>query len=77
MVKAIRNSVLILTFIIVAGSNILWGFMNSYLACGFALAASLTVGICIERVFVKRSHREMIRRHGRDSCPADEQQPGP
>lgn len=74
--NAFRNMVMAITFVVVAGSNILWNFMNSYIACGLALAASVTAGFCIERAFIERSHREMIRLHGADWHSAEDQQPG-
>ncbi|MDH2348366.1 hypothetical protein [Bradyrhizobium sp. SSUT77] len=66
MVKAFRNTVMAPVFIVVAGSNILWNFMNSDIACGLALAASVSAGFCVERAFVERSRREMIRLYGVD-----------
>ncbi|MCD9824403.1 MULTISPECIES: hypothetical protein [Bradyrhizobium] len=76
VVKAIRNTVMALTFVGVAGSNMFWNFMNDYIACGLALAASVTAGLCVERVFIERSRREMIRLHGADWHSAEDQQPG-
>ncbi len=76
MVKTVRSAVMVLTFLVVAGCSILWDFMNSYVAAGLALAASITAGFCVERVFIKRSHREMIRRHGADWHSAEDQQHG-
>ncbi|AJA65766.1 putative membrane protein YccC [Bradyrhizobium huanghuaihaiense] len=76
MVKAIRNTVMALTFVGVAGSNMFWNFMNDYIACGLALAASVTAGFCVERVFIERSRREMIRLHGADWHSAEDRQPG-
>ncbi|SDI97496.1 hypothetical protein SAMN05216338_103521 [Bradyrhizobium sp. Rc2d] len=73
MVGAIRNTVMALTFIVVAGSNIFWNFINSYVACGLALAASVASGFCVERAFINRSHREMIRLHGVDLHSVEDQ----
>ncbi|SFQ05076.1 hypothetical protein SAMN05216330_11446 [Bradyrhizobium sp. Ghvi] len=73
MVTACRNTVMALTFIVVASINILWD-MNSYVACGLALGASVAAGFCFERASVKWSHREMVRLHGADwSSPKDQQ----
>ncbi|MGY4627324.1 hypothetical protein ACVWY3_005080 [Bradyrhizobium sp. USDA 4486] len=66
MVKAFRDTVMGLTFVVVAGSNIIWSLLDDYVACGLALAASVAAGFCVERAFIKRSHREMIRQHGAD-----------
>ncbi|MDA9393080.1 hypothetical protein WN73_21410 [Bradyrhizobium sp. CCBAU 45394] len=66
MVKAFRNTVMALTFVVLAGSNIIWNLLDDYVACGLAVAASVTAGFCVERAFINRSHREMIRRHGAD-----------
>ncbi|MBB4363062.1 RNase P protein component [Bradyrhizobium sp. CIR18] len=66
MAKAFRSTVMALTFVVVAGSNIIWSLLDDYVACGLALAASATAGFCVERAFIKRSHREMIRQHGTD-----------
>ncbi|WP_247554909.1 hypothetical protein [Bradyrhizobium sp. 138] len=55
--------------------QILWDFMNSYVACSLALAASVAAGFCVERAFIKWSHREMVRRHGADWNSANDQQP--
>ncbi|WP_439373077.1 hypothetical protein [Bradyrhizobium sp. DASA03120] len=74
MVKTFRNTVMVLTFLMVAGANILWDFVNTYIACGLALAASVTAGFCVERAFIKRSHREMIRVHGADWRTAKEEE---
>ncbi|MCP3367740.1 hypothetical protein [Bradyrhizobium cajani] len=73
MVKACRSTVMALTFIVVATINILWDFMNSYVACGLALAPSVAAGFCVERAFIKRSHREMVRRRGAAWNSANEQ----
>ncbi|TYL72210.1 hypothetical protein FXB38_39075 [Bradyrhizobium cytisi] len=62
-----------LTFVLVAGSDILWNFVNSYIACGLALAALITAGLCIERAFIERSRREMVRLHGADWDSAEDQ----
>lgn len=67
MVKTFRNTAMGLTFVVVAGSNIIWSLLDDYVACGLAVAASVTAGFCVERAFIKRSHREMIRQHGADS----------
>ncbi|MBB4423974.1 hypothetical protein GGD66_002518 [Bradyrhizobium sp. CIR48] len=66
MVKAFRNTIMALTFVVVAGSNIIWSLLDDYVACGLAVAASVTAGFCAERAFIKRSHSEMIRQHGAD-----------
>ncbi|KYK45212.1 hypothetical protein A1D31_35660 [Bradyrhizobium liaoningense] len=76
MVKACRNTVIALTFIVVVTINILWDFMNSYVACGLALAVSVAAGFCVERAFIKCSHRETVRREGADWSSANDQQPG-
>uniref|UniRef100_A0A7Z0Q8E1 Uncharacterized protein n=2 Tax=Bradyrhizobium barranii subsp. barranii TaxID=2823807 RepID=A0A7Z0Q8E1_9BRAD len=76
MVKATRNTVMALTFVGVAGSNMFWNFMNDYIACGLALAPSVTAGFCVERVFIEQSRREMIRLHGADWHSAEDRQPG-
>ncbi|WP_439396713.1 hypothetical protein ACRQ5Q_07315 [Bradyrhizobium sp. PMVTL-01] len=76
MVKAICNTVMTLTFVGVAGSNMFWNLMNDYFACGLALAASVAAGFCVERVFIERSRREMIRLHGADWHSAEDRQPG-
>ncbi|OPY95228.1 hypothetical protein A5906_09585 [Bradyrhizobium sacchari] len=73
MIRAIRNTVMALTFVVVAGGNILWDFVNSYIACGLALAASVVAGVCVERAFINRAHREMIRLHGVDWHSAEDQ----
>ncbi|MGY4509308.1 hypothetical protein [Bradyrhizobium sp. USDA 3650] len=64
MVKAFRNMVMALTFVGVAGCNMFWNFTNDDMACGLALAASVAAGFCLERIFIERSRREMIRLHG-------------
>ncbi|WP_245326706.1 hypothetical protein [Bradyrhizobium sacchari] len=52
-------------FIAIVSVSVLWDF-NSYIACGLALVASFASGLCVERAFIKRSHREMARLHGAD-----------
>ncbi|WP_165405922.1 hypothetical protein [Bradyrhizobium genosp. SA-3] len=54
MVKAFRNTVMALTFVVVAGSNIHWNFTNDYIACGLALATSVAAALCVERAFPDR-----------------------
>ncbi|MDA9404510.1 MULTISPECIES: hypothetical protein [Bradyrhizobium] len=76
MVKAFRNTAMALTFVVVAGSNIYWNFTNDYIACGLALAAGVAAAFCVERAFIKWSHREMVRIHGPDWSSAKDQQPG-
>lgn len=49
-------------------------FMNDYLVCGLALAASVTAGFCVERIFIERSRREMIRLHGANWHSAENRQ---
>lgn len=66
MVKAFRNTVMALTFFVLASSNMIWNLVDDYIACGLAVAASVTAGFCVERALVNRSHREMIRLHGAD-----------
>ncbi|MBM7488232.1 hypothetical protein [Bradyrhizobium canariense] len=74
MVKAFRNMLMALAFVGVAGCNVFWNFMNDYMACGLALAASVTAGLCVERIFIERSRREMIRLHGADWHSAEKRQ---
>ncbi|WP_439397029.1 hypothetical protein ACRQ5Q_08345 [Bradyrhizobium sp. PMVTL-01] len=66
MAQAFRSTVMALTFVVVAGSNIIWSLLDDYVACGLALAASVTAGFCVERASIKRSHGEMIRQYGAD-----------
>ncbi|MFB6465005.1 hypothetical protein [Bradyrhizobium tunisiense] len=73
MVKAFRNTAIAFTFVVVAGSNIIWNLLDDYVACCLAVAASVTAGFCVERAFINRSHREMIRRHGADWQAGSEQ----
>lgn len=68
MVRAFRDTVMALTSLVVAGSNILRDFMNSYLACGLALTASITAGFCVECAFIRRPNREMARLHREHSA---------
>ncbi len=72
MARAFRSTVMALTFVVVTGSNIVWSLLDDYVACGLALAASVTAGFCVERALIKRSHREMIRQHGADWLAASE-----
>ncbi|WP_439402904.1 hypothetical protein ACNJYA_11240 [Bradyrhizobium sp. DASA03068] len=65
MGNAFRNTVIAIAFIAIASVGFVWDF-NSYIACGVALVGSFAVGLCVERIFIKRSHREMIRLHGAD-----------
>ncbi|MGY4414907.1 hypothetical protein ACVWW4_006643 [Bradyrhizobium sp. LB7.1] len=74
MVKAFRNTVMALTFVGIAGCNMFWNFMNDYMVCGLALVASVTAGFCVERIFIERSRREMIRLHGADWHSAENRQ---
>ncbi len=74
MVKAFRNLIMTLTFVGVAGCNMFWNFMNDYMACGLALAASVAAGFGVERIFIERSRREMIRLHGADWHSAENRQ---
>ncbi|MCP3396951.1 MULTISPECIES: hypothetical protein [unclassified Bradyrhizobium] len=64
--KSVRNAAMVGTFVTVVAAQITWKFANSYLACVLALVVSFSVGCCVERVFIKRTHREMNRLHGPD-----------
>ncbi|MCA1510338.1 MULTISPECIES: hypothetical protein [Pseudomonadota] len=64
MAKTFPAVAAVLAFAIVAGSNILSGFMSDYLACGLASAASCVAWRSSKRRFVNRAHREMVRLYG-------------
>ncbi|MDA9489040.1 branched-subunit amino acid ABC-type transport system permease component [Bradyrhizobium sp. USDA 3311] len=66
MVRSIRNTVMVGTFLAVTAGSASWDFLNTYFACILALAASFGAGLWFERAFIKRAHREMTRLHGAD-----------
>lgn len=55
MVNCFRNAAMLLTFTAIAGSNLVWDFMDSYLASGLALSASFLAALCVERIFIDRA----------------------
>lgn len=57
-------SAMTLTFAVAAGGCILLDITNKYLACGFALVALIAIRRLIQRVFIKRGYREMVRLYG-------------
>ncbi|MCK1336666.1 hypothetical protein IVB38_11655 [Bradyrhizobium sp. 38] len=70
MVNKVCNAAAALTFTVVAVGGF-WSFSNSYFICGLALVASLFARRTVERSFIKRAHRDMVRIHGMDWGCAD------
>lgn len=70
MVGKLCNAAAALTFaaVVVGG---FWSLSNSYLICGLALVASIFARRSVERSFIKRAHRDMVRVHGADWGCAD------
>lgn len=66
MIVTFRYAGAALIFGTVAASSFVWGLINHFLACGFALVASLIAVRCIDRAFVNIAHREMARIYGAD-----------
>lgn len=75
MFRNFRRAAAVLSFMAIAGSNFLWGVPNSYLPYGLALVASLLVDAYLQRIFVDRAYREMVRLYGADWSYADCEQP--
>ncbi|MGY4345498.1 hypothetical protein ACVWXM_001965 [Bradyrhizobium sp. GM7.3] len=65
MVGKLCNAAAALTFtaVVVGG---FWSLSNSYLICGLALVASIFARRSVERSFIKRAHRDMVRIHSAD-----------
>ncbi|MGY3462880.1 hypothetical protein ACVWW5_008385 [Bradyrhizobium sp. LM3.4] len=70
MVNKVCNAAAALTFTVVAVGGF-WSLSNSYFICGLALVASIFVRRTVERSFIKRAHRDMVRIHGTDWGCAD------
>lgn len=70
MVDKVCNAAaaLTLTVLVVGG---FWSLSNSYFICGLALVASIFACRSVERSFIKRAHRDMVRIHGADWGCAD------
>lgn len=70
MVGKVCNAAAALTFTaVVVGA--FWSLSNSYFICGLALVASIFTRRSVERSFIKRAHRDMVRIHGADWGCAD------
>ncbi|OAF16924.1 hypothetical protein [Bradyrhizobium neotropicale] len=66
MLNSFRNVAMLLAFLTIAGSNLFFDFINSYVACGLALVAAFLARLAMEWVFIERAYREMMRLHGAD-----------
>ncbi|MCK1479632.1 hypothetical protein IVB27_34035 [Bradyrhizobium sp. 197] len=70
MADKVCNAAAALTFNVVVVGGV-WSISNSYFSCGLALVAAIFARRAVERSFIKRAHRDMLRIHGADWGCAD------